>query len=75
MDFNVKKTQQEINRINRVNSLHKERKRKERTRRLIQKGALLEKYFNIEHLDIDDTEKLLKKLSPIIEKARENQKK
>lgn len=75
MDYNVKKTTQEINRLNRSNTLQKEKERKERTHRLIQKGALLEKYFSIEHLSVDDTEKLLKKLSPIIEKARENQKK
>lgn len=30
--------------------------RKKRTRRLIQTGALAEKYFNIEHLSIDDRE-------------------
>ncbi|GEQ33606.1 hypothetical protein B795N_14880 [Marinilactibacillus psychrotolerans] len=75
MDFNVKKTTQEINRGNRLDILQSDRLRKERTHRLIQKGALLEKYFDIKHLSIDDTEKLLKKLSPIIEKARENQKK
>lgn len=75
MDYNVKKTTQEINRLNRSNTLQKEKERKERTHRLIQKGALLEKYFSIEHLSVDDTENLLKKLSPIIEKAREKQKK
>lgn len=36
------------------------KKRKERSRRLIQKGALLEKYFECEHLSIEDTESLLK---------------
>lgn len=36
------------------------RKRKERTRRLIQKGALLEKYFDCDNLSIDETESLLK---------------
>ncbi|MBV4420417.1 DUF3847 domain-containing protein [Clostridium tyrobutyricum] len=30
--------------------------RKKRTRRLIQTGALAEKYFNIEHLSIEDRE-------------------
>ena len=34
--------------------------RKERTRRLIQKGALLEKYFDVEHLTPEETEELLK---------------
>lgn len=34
--------------------------RKERTRLLIQKGALLDKYFETEILSVDDTENLLK---------------
>ena len=34
--------------------------RKERTRLLIQKGALLDKYFETEFLSVDDTENLLK---------------
>jgi len=40
--------------------------RKQRTRRLIQKGALLEKYFDIEHLSPEDTEKLLAHFSGIV---------
>lgn len=34
--------------------------RKARTRRLIQKGALLDKYFETERLSADETESLLK---------------
>ena len=34
--------------------------RKERTRLLIQKGALLDKYFETKSLSVDDTENLLK---------------
>ncbi|MGJ3707125.1 hypothetical protein ACLOB2_10755 [Levilactobacillus brevis] len=34
--------------------------RKARSRRLIQKGALLEKYFQADHLSVDQTEGLLK---------------
>lgn len=34
--------------------------RRERTRLLIQKGALLDKYFETENLSVDDTENLLK---------------
>ncbi|CAI3417455.1 MULTISPECIES: hypothetical protein [Enterococcus] len=34
--------------------------RKKRTRRLIQKGALLEKYFDVEHLTPEETEEFLK---------------
>ncbi|WP_298473995.1 hypothetical protein [uncultured Psychrobacillus sp.] len=37
--------------------------RKERTRRLIQKGALLEKYLEEESLSLKDTEKLTKSIS------------
>lgn len=36
-----------------------ENERKKRANRLIQKGALLEKYFESDHLDVEDTEKLL----------------
>ena len=34
--------------------------RKARSRRLIQKGALLEKYFQAENLSVEQTEELLK---------------
>lgn len=34
--------------------------RKDRTRKLIQKGALLDKYFETESLSADETESLLK---------------
>lgn len=34
--------------------------RKERTRLLIQKGAILDKYFETESLSVNDTENLLK---------------
>lgn len=34
--------------------------RKARTRKLIQKGALLDKYFETENLSVDETESLLK---------------
>jgi len=33
---------------------------------LIQKGALLEKYFEIEHLSVEETEKLLKTFAAYI---------
>lgn len=44
------------------------KKRKERTRALIQKGALLEKYFDITHLSVDDTESFLAHFSGYIKK-------
>ena len=37
--------------------------RKKRANRLIQKGALLEKYFYSKHLNIEETEELLKMFS------------
>ncbi|MFV8290751.1 hypothetical protein ACSHWD_01075 [Aerococcus urinaeequi] len=40
--------------------------RKKRTRRLIQKGALLEKYFESEHLSVEETEELLKPFSSYV---------
>jgi hypothetical protein len=41
-------------------------KRKERTRLLIQKGALLDKYFEIENLNADKTEQFLKIFSDYV---------
>ncbi|MFW3589124.1 hypothetical protein ACODGV_12260 [Vagococcus fluvialis] len=40
--------------------------RKQRTRRLIQKGALLEKYFEVDNLSVDETEEFLKIFSEYI---------
>lgn len=40
--------------------------RKKRANRLIQKGALLEKYFEIENLDVEETEDLLSVFSEYI---------
>ncbi|WP_108307217.1 hypothetical protein [Metalysinibacillus jejuensis] len=42
-----------------INRLKDNAKRRARTRRLIQKGALLEKYFNAYDLSVEETEKLL----------------
>lgn len=42
------------------------KKRKERTRLLIQKGALLDKYFEIENLNADETEQFLKIFSDYV---------
>ncbi|MDW7617265.1 hypothetical protein SC499_21940 [Peribacillus simplex] len=44
----------------------KEKERKERARRLIQKGVFLEKYFAIYHLDVENTEELLKIFSEYV---------
>ncbi|EKJ5046639.1 hypothetical protein PGJ43_002613 [Enterococcus faecalis] len=40
--------------------------RKKRTRRLIQKGALLEKYFDLSHLSVEETEEVLKIFSSYV---------
>ncbi|MBO1103578.1 MULTISPECIES: hypothetical protein [Enterococcus] len=40
--------------------------RKKRTRRLIQKGALLEKYFDLSHLSVEETEEVLKIFSAYV---------
>ncbi|CAK6480975.1 DUF3847 domain-containing protein [Peribacillus castrilensis] len=45
--------------------------RKERTRRLIQKGALLEKYLEEESMSLKDTENLLKVLANFTNKNKE----
>ncbi|MGG0288949.1 DUF3847 domain-containing protein [Peribacillus butanolivorans] len=45
--------------------------RRERTRRLIQKGALLEKYLEEESLSLKDTENLLKVLANFKNKNKE----
>ena len=41
----------------------RERQRKERTRRLIQNGALAEKYLNCENMPPNEFEKVLKKIA------------
>ena len=48
-------------------------KRKNRTKRLIEKGALLEKYFEIDYLTVEETEEFLKIFSEYI-KANKPQK-
>lgn len=54
------KLQEKINREKRIIKQQKyaqqSKARKARTRRLIQKGALLEKYFDIDNLSVDETE-------------------
>ena len=59
----LEKKQLEANRLKNIN-------RKERASRLIQKGALLEKYFEISDLSIEDTEKLLAKFSDFVKKNK-----
>ncbi|MFW6772608.1 hypothetical protein [Weissella confusa] len=43
---------------------------KKRSRRLIQKGALLEKYFECEHLSIEDTESFSKMFAHVVNEQK-----
>lgn len=63
----IKKLITEKNRIELEIRREKEQQRKNRTRRLIRKGALLEKYFSIEHLNVEETEVFLKRLKEIVQ--------
>ena len=76
MSSHFKQLQQEINRVERSIQLDSQKERKERTRKLIQKGALLENYFECEHLSVKETEELLKVFSNYVnEKKQEKFKK
>lgn len=46
--------------------------RKKRTKRLIEKGALLEKYFDIDTLSVEETEELLKIFSAYVKANKPN---
>jgi hypothetical protein len=60
-DFkNFKKINAEIEKAELRKHRLKNLDRKERAHRLIRKGAMLEKYFECEHLSPDETEELLK---------------
>lgn len=50
--------------------LESTKERKARTRKLIQKGALLDKYFETENLSIDETEDFLKIFSNFIKENK-----
>lgn len=56
----IKKTEAKIERAELQRNRLKNIDRKERAHRLIQKGALLEKYFEAEELSPNETEELLK---------------
>ncbi|WP_034993914.1 hypothetical protein [Liquorilactobacillus vini] len=60
------KIEQEDFRLRQSKYFENTKKRKERTRLLIQKGALLDKYFEIENLNADETEQFLKIFSDYV---------
>lgn len=49
-----------ISKLANLNTTKVKKKRKARSRRLIQKGALFEKYFEAEKLSLDESKELLK---------------
>ena len=73
-NFNIKKKQQEVNRLQREMTRETQKQRKLRTHNLIKKGAMLEVFFDIKELNVEETEVLLKKVAPIIKKVRHEDK-
>ncbi|NHI66433.1 hypothetical protein ET005_10035 [Lactococcus petauri] len=65
-----KKIEHENSILKKSKYLESTKKRKERTRKLIQKGALLDKYFDTENLSIDETEDFLKIFSNYIKENK-----
>jgi len=55
-----------------IEQLTKERERKKRANRLIQTGALVEKYLEMEHLSIEEREELLKIFADYINTNKPN---
>lgn len=69
-NLDIKKKEQEIRRLQRQMQRDSERLRKERTHRLIQKGALLEAYFDMRDSSIEETEKVLSIIASEVKKIR-----
>ncbi|NEX52515.1 MULTISPECIES: hypothetical protein [Lactococcus] len=65
-----KKIERENSILKKSKYIESTKKRKERTRKLIQKGALLDKYFDTENLSIDETEDFLKIFSNYIKENK-----
>lgn len=68
---NLKQNLAEINRLQAQIKREKIKQRKLRTRRLIQKGALLEAYFDMRDSSIEETEKILSIIAPEVKKIRD----
>lgn len=67
-----KKTKAKIEKLNLQRNRLKNIDRKKRANRLIQKGALLEKYLEAEKLSPDETEELLKTFANYINANKPN---
>lgn len=65
-----KKIEQEKFKLRQSEYYENAKKRKERTRLLIQKGALLDKYFEIDNLNADETEQFLKVFSDYVKNKK-----
>ena len=65
-----KKIERENSILKKSKYLESTKERKARTRKLIQKGALLDKYFETENLSIDETEDFLKIFSNYIKENK-----
>ncbi len=70
-NLNVKQKEQELNRLKRELQRDSQKERRQRTHHLIQKGAMLETYFDIKGWSVEETEALLKEVAPLIKKRRE----
>ena len=71
IDNNIKKLEAQKTKMDRAIKIKDQRNyRKERARRLIQTGALAEKYFDIENLSMDEREVLFKMFSQFIVKNK-----
>lgn len=67
IDIRIKQLEE---RKQRIETLASEKERKKRTNRLIQTGALAEKYFEMEHLTIEQREELFKIFADFISKNK-----
>lgn len=59
-----------ISKLDNLSTTKVKKKRKARSRRLIQKWALFEKYFEAENLSIDESEQLLKIFANYVNKNK-----
>lgn len=68
----IKKTEAQIEKAKLQRNRLKNINRKERAHRLIRKGALLEKYFECDNLNPDQTEELLRIFADYINENKPN---